>query len=131
MPATQPRWRNIMARPRRASPAHRPPSEAAAHARLAPPDTLDAPWRVTALLAAGCLVAVVTIRPFDTAVWQHLRVGRVIGPTHSVPTRQLWSWPTWGAPDTTTSYSWLFRALLWPAWLSGGILGLQVWRWAT
>jgi hypothetical protein len=119
--------------PRHRTPAESTPGGARALARehAAPPEPVTLPWVVTALLAAACIVAAVTVRLFDTDVWQHLLVGRVIWSTHSVPTRQLWSWPTWGAPDTTTSYAWLFRALLWPAWLAGGVVGLQVWRWAT
>ncbi len=65
----------------------------------------------------------------DTDFWQHLAVGRAIWTTHAVPTTQLWSWPTYGAPDVNSS--WGFRALLWPFWNAGGLLGLHAWRWLT
>ena len=45
------------------------------------------------------------------------------------PTTQLWTWPTYGAPDVNAS--WGFRALIWPLWSAGGVWGLFAWRWAT
>jgi hypothetical protein len=66
---------------------------------------------------------------FETDFWQHLLVGKAIWQTHSPPTVQLWTWPTYGAPDINAS--WGFRALIWPFWSSGGVLGLFVWRWLS
>lgn len=84
-----------------------------------------------AAVAAACVVLAVTFRLQDPDMWQHLAVGRAIWVGHSVPVRQVWSWPTYGAIDTTTSYAWLFRALLWPVWHAAGLPGLVVWRWVT
>ena len=81
------------------------------------------------VFAAVAAVAVVTYAFYDTDLWQHLLVGKVIWQTHAVPTTQLWSWPTHGAPDVLPS--WLFRALLWPVWEAGGWHGLFAWRWLT
>lgn len=83
------------------------------------------------VVAAGAILLSVTIPLFDTDLWQHLLVGKAIWTHYAVPTRQLWSWPTWGAPDDTSSYSWLFRALIWPLYRAGGAWGLFAWRWAT
>jgi hypothetical protein len=69
----------------------------------------------------------VTFLLFDTDWWQHLVVGRYIWDHHAVPTTQLWSWPTYGAPDINAS--WGFRVLIWPLWSAMGITGLFVWRW--
>jgi len=65
----------------------------------------------------------------DTDVWQHLAVGRTIWTLHAFPTRQLWTWPNYGAEDVNAS--WGFRALIWPLWSAFGVAGLFAWRWAT
>ena len=83
------------------------------------------------MVALACILATVTFQLVESDFWQHLLVGKAIWTTHSIPTRQLWSWPTWGAIDTTSSYSWAFRAMLWPVWSAGGLLGLYGWRWLT
>lgn len=79
------------------------------------------------LLAAAGIVLTVTFRLYDTDMWQHLLVGKVIWTRHFIPHTQLWSWPTYGAPDVMPS--WIFRALLWPFWTVGGVTGLFAWRW--
>jgi hypothetical protein len=76
---------------------------------------------------AAVLVLSVTFVLFDPDFWQHLLVGKVIWQLHSVPHRQIWTWPTYGVPDIT--HSWLFRALIWPVWSVGGVWGLFAWRW--
>ena len=63
-----------------------------------------------ALVAAACVLISVSTWIYDTDFWQHLLVGRVIWETHAVPTRQLWTWPTYGTPDVNAS--WGFRALI-------------------
>ena len=87
------------------------------------------PYGVTVCVAAVCALAAVTYALFDTDLWQHLLVGKVLWQTHSIPSSQLWTWPTHGAPDVLPS--WLFRALLWPFWQLGGVHGLFAWRWLT
>jgi hypothetical protein len=84
---------------------------------------------VAVLVAAACVTVSVTFKLFDTDFWHHLLVGRVIWETRSVPTAQLWSWPTYGGPEANSA--WLFRALLWPFWSLGGVNGLFLWRWPT
>src|SRR5438132_2441460 len=100
------------------------PAESQASLPLAHPA-----WIVTALVAAVCVLVSVTFRIYETDFWQHLAVGRAIWTLHAVPTTQIWTWPTYGAPDVNSS--WGFEALLWPIWRSGGTLGLFLWRWAT
>lgn len=84
---------------------------------------------LAALVAAACVVAAVTYLMFDTDVWQHLAVGRAIWSLHRVPTTELWTWPTYGAPDVNAS--WGFRALIWPLWKAWGLWGLYLWRWLS
>lgn len=79
------------------------------------------------LLAAVAVLVSVTYQIFDTDYWQHLLVGKTIWATRHVPDTQLWSWPVYGIPDANNS--WGFRALVWPFWERGGVLGLFVWRW--
>ena len=81
------------------------------------------------VVAALCVLISVTFRLYDTDFWHHLLVGRVIWETRAVPAQQLWSWPTWGAPEANSA--WLFRALVWPFWSLGGVAGLFTWRWLT
>jgi hypothetical protein len=87
------------------------------------------PYALALCVAAACALAAVTFAIYDTDVWQHLLVGKVIWQTHAIPSTQLWTWPTHGAPDVLPS--WLFRALLWPFWQVGGVHGLFAWRWLT
>ncbi|HEY2956273.1 MAG TPA: hypothetical protein VGK89_13630 [Candidatus Eisenbacteria bacterium] len=51
-----------------------------------------------ALVAAACVVVSVSYQIYDPDLWQHLVVGKAIWTLHRVPTTQLWSWPTYGAP---------------------------------
>jgi tetratricopeptide repeat protein len=82
---------------------------------------------VAALAAAASVVISVTFAIYDPDLWQHLLVGRVIASTHAVPHTNLWTWPTYGAPDI--DYAWAFEALLWAFWKAGTVTGLFVWRW--
>jgi len=76
-----------------------------------------------------CVILGPTFIMSDTDMWQHLAVGRAIWQTHSIPMTNVWTWPTYG--EKIVLPSWLFRAILWPFWSIGGMLGLQVWRWLT
>lgn len=82
-----------------------------------------------ALVAAACVAVSVTNRIYNPDLWQHLVVGKAIWQLHRVPTTQLWSWPTFGAPDV--NWTWGFSALVWPVWERGGVWGLFAWRWVT
>jgi len=84
---------------------------------------------IAVLAVAATALFAVTFEIFDTDFWQHLLVGRAIWATHSAPTLQLWTWPTYGTPDVNAS--WGFRALVWPFWSLGGVWGLFAWRWLT
>jgi len=96
----------------------------------APPVPATHPAMVVALLATALFVLFsVTFLLFDTDFWQHLLVGKAIWQTHSIPVTQLWTWPTYGAPDVNAS--WGFRALIWPFWVAGGATGLFAWRWLS
>jgi hypothetical protein len=97
---------------------------------LAPaPDPRHPAYVLAALAAAACILVTVSFTLFDTDMWQHLAVGRAIWQLHAVPTRQLWTWPTYGVPDVNAS--WGFRALIWPLWSALGVPGLYLWRWAS
>src|SRR5262249_39191864 len=78
--------------------------------------------------AAGVAYSV-SFALYDTDMWQHLAVGRAIWALKAIPTRQLWTWPNYGAPDVNAS--WGFRALIWPLWHAFGVPGLFAWRWIT
>ena len=82
---------------------------------------------VTLVVAALSALAACTYAIHDPDLWQHLVVGKTIWQTHAIPTTQVWTWPTHGAPDVLPS--WLFRVLLWPFWELGGLHGLYAWRW--
>jgi hypothetical protein len=85
---------------------------------------------IGAAIAVAFLIALsVTWRIVDTDFWQHLAVGRAIWQTRSIPQVNVWTWPTYGEPQVLPS--WGFRALLWPFYALGGVLGLFVWRWLT
>jgi len=99
-------------------------------ARANGPLPLRHPAHVAAMMAAAaCIALIVCVRILDTDLWQHLAVGRAIWSTLRIPTTQVWSWPTYGAPDVNSS--WGFEALLWWAWRLGGVAGLDAWRIAT
>src|ERR1044072_2950655 len=85
-------------------------------------------WVAGAILAA-CLVTSTTFQLNDSDVWEHLAVGKAIWALRTIPGTHLWSWPTYGTPETLPS--WLFCMLLWPFWATAGITGLFVWRWLT
>ena len=88
------------------------------------------PARLAALLLAALGVVVsVTFHFPDTDTWQHLALGRAIWTTHSIPTTQVWTWPTYGAPNVEPS--WGFSALIWPFWRLGGTWGLFAWKWLS
>ncbi|MEO5618729.1 MAG: tetratricopeptide repeat protein [Candidatus Eisenbacteria bacterium] len=99
-----------------------------------PPPAESLPLTHPAFLAAIAWVAAtilwsVSFHLPDTDSWQHLLVGKAIWQLRQVPTTQLWTWPTYGAPDVNPS--WGFRALVWPFWQVGEVCGLFAWRWAT
>ncbi len=87
------------------------------------------PCVLLAAVAALCVATSVTFPLYDPDLWQHLAAGRHVWETHQLPHTQIWSWPTYGAPDVM--HSWAFRVLLYPFWNAGGVTGLFVWRWLT
>jgi hypothetical protein len=98
------------------------------------PDPEGVPLRspamiAVALVAAVCIALSVSYRIYDPDIWENLVVGKAIWQLHRVPTTQLWSWPTYGAPDV--KWTWGFSALVWPVWERAGVWGLFAWRWAT
>ena len=116
----------------RRSRSSRPAPSARARATPSPatPLPLGHPaWWVALAVTLGCVLLSVTYQIYEKDFWQHLAVGRAIWQTHQVPTTQVWTWPTYGAPDVNSS--WGFRALVWPLWQWGGVWGLFAWRWLT
>jgi hypothetical protein len=87
------------------------------------------PYAAAVVVAAIAALLAVTYAMHDPDIWQHLVVGKTIWKTHSIPSTQIWTWPTYGSPDVLPS--WLFRALLWPVWDRAGLHGLYLWRWLT
>src|SRR5262249_5822335 len=90
------------------APVRRPVAPHAAPGPFPTPPISPPAWVAAVAITAAAILFSVTFPIFDTDQWQHLAVGRVIWARHHVPTEQLWSWPTWGQPDVTSSYSWLF-----------------------
>lgn len=89
----------------------------------------DPAYLVALAVLAGCMAFSVGFVPDETDFWQHLAVGRALWTTLAIPQTQVWTWPTFGAPDVLPS--WLFRVLLWPFWDHLGVWGLYLWRWLT
>jgi tetratricopeptide (TPR) repeat protein len=111
------------------SPAPQTPRARGESAPRAAPAPLTLPLVAAALVAAACITVSVSFRIADPDLWQNLVVGKAIWTLHGVPTTQLWTWPTLGAPDV--NWTWGFSALLWPVWAHGGVFGLYAWRWIT
>ena len=84
---------------------------------------------IAVAFAALCILISASFVISDSDLWQHLLVGKAIWQLHAFPTRQLWTWPTYGAPDVNAS--WGFRAVIWPLWDWAGAWGLSLWRWLT
>jgi hypothetical protein len=105
----------------------RPPARASTLHSIAP---LPRSARIAAILVAAlALLALVSFPLTDPDLWEHLRVGRAIWETRSLPHVNLFTWPTYGAPYVVPS--WLFRVALWPFAAAGGVAGIYVWRWLT
>ena len=86
--------------------------------------------RTIAFAIFAALILVAVSRPItDPDLWQHLRVGRAIWDLRAIPSTNVWTWPTAGAPYDVPS--WLFRVALWPFWAAFGERGLDLWRWLT
>ena len=84
---------------------------------------------MVALVAAACIAVSVSYRIYDPDIWENLVVGKAIWTMRQIPHTQLWSWPTYGAPDV--KWTWGFSALIWPLWERWGVWGLFGWRWVT
>lgn len=82
-----------------------------------------------AFVAAVVIALSVTVRLDDKDFFQHLRVGRMMWETHSLPKTDLWTWPGHGSPYLVPS--WFYRVVLWPFWAIGGLWGLYAWRWIS
>ena len=97
---------------------------------VSPAPALTDPAFLAALLVAAAAIAVtVSFALFETDMWQHLAVGRAIATLRAIPTRQIWTWPTYGSPDVDPS--WSFGLLVWTLWSRFGLAGLFAWRWAS
>ena len=117
----------------RSAPGPRPPRAGLARTNGRPPLALSAApdlrhpaFLAAALVAAAGIVVSVSFALFETDMWQHLAVGRAIWTLHEFPTRQLWTWPTYGTPDVNAA--WSFRLLIWWIWSHWGLVGLFAWR---
>jgi Tfp pilus assembly protein PilF len=84
---------------------------------------------LAALVAAVCIAVSMSYKIYDPDIWENLVVGKAIWTLRQIPKTQLWSWPTYGAPDV--KWTWGFSALAWPVWDRFGVWGLFAWRWVT
>ncbi len=121
-------------RPTAATASVGPPEHAAGRRSAASPPLPPVPFPSPALIAAALVAAAgilvsVSFTLYDPDIWQNITVGKAIWLMHGAPHTQIWSWPTYGAPDI--KWTWGFSALLWPVWEHGGVLGLFMWRWVT
>jgi hypothetical protein len=93
------------------------------------PLELRHPAMIAAMIAAAASVLLSAgYRLYDTDLWTLLVTGKAIWTQHALPMTNQWTWPNFGAREVLSS--WLFRALLWPVWSAGGVIGLFAWRWA-
>ena len=66
----------------------------------APSGSLRSPAMVAAaLVAAVCIAVSMSYKIYDPDIWENLVVGKAIWTLRQIPKTQLWSWPTYGAPD--------------------------------
>ncbi len=98
------------------------------HPPVATPTPAWALWLVGAI-AATALVLAVSFQIFDTDLWMHLARAKAMVALGSIPQQQIWTWPTYGQPETNAS--WGFALEIWPFWTLGGETGLFVWRWLS
>jgi hypothetical protein len=82
------------------------------------------PVAMCSLLAA---LAVITVRDhFDNNdLWWHLKIGQVIWTTHTIPTRDLFSYSAFHYP--LVPQEWLSEVSIYCAYLLGGLRGLMAW----
>jgi hypothetical protein len=73
------------------------------------------------------MLAVLTVRPRfdDPDMWWHLKMGEVIWNTHTIPTRDLFSYTT--NHHASIPHEWLSQALIYGAYRWGGYSGLMLW----
>lgn len=116
-------------RPGPASSTRRPaPAAPPEHGPAIEPLAAGHPAFLAALIvAAACVLFSVTFVVRDPAFWQHLATGRAIAQLRSIPVTQLWTWPTYGAPDLNSS--WAFGPILQTLWSAAGVWGVFALRW--
>ena len=110
---------------------NRSPSPAVRRASAPPPaPALARPAHLLAcMVAAACVLVLVSFRLYDHDLWQHLVFGKAMAMLGHVPTTQIWTWPLHGTP--LVNPSWAFSWLVYPFWQAGGDAGLLAWRWLT
>jgi hypothetical protein len=79
------------------------------------------------LLAGLATITVFTVsnRFNDPDLWWHLRVGKIIAETHSIPSTDLFSFTAQG--HTWIAHEWLAQLSLYGAYAAGGYQGLMLW----
>lgn len=82
---------------------------------------------VATIAALASVLISLSFRFTDFDLWEHVAIGRAIWTLRQVPHQQLWTWPTYGAPDVNVE--WGYQALLWPLWHVAGLAGVQGWNW--
>lgn len=80
------------------------------------------------LLAVG--LAVVTVctvsnRLNDPDLWWHLKAGGIVWDTHSIPSKDLFSFTAYGHPST--EHEWLAQWSIYATYKLGGYTGLMLW----
>lgn len=113
---------------RTAAPAPPLTVDSRARAGGGPSAILRSVFSFQTLLAAG-LIAVVACtisgRFYDPDVWWHLRMGQIIQTTHSIPTRDLFSYTT--NQHAWTAHEWLAQWSIYLAYAAAGYRGLMIW----
>src|SRR5262249_52402244 len=80
------------------------------------------------MLALGlALVTVCTVsnRFNDPDLWWHLKAGEIVWNTHTVPTKDLFSFTAYGQPST--EHEWLGQLSIYATYKLGGYTGLMLW----
>jgi hypothetical protein len=96
--------------------------------RPAPVRILQRAFSFPVVLAGFLAVlAVFTVRGRfdDPDMWWHLKTGEVIWTTHTIPTKDLFSYTT--NHQSSVPQEWLSEALIYGAYRSGGYSGLMLW----
>ncbi|MCX5795731.1 MAG: tetratricopeptide repeat protein [Elusimicrobia bacterium] len=87
----------------------------------------SSPW--SCLIAAALLAQMLWLganTAYDPDTWWHLKTGQLVFQTHSIPTRDPYSYVLAGRPWTT--FEWLFQVVIYLAYAGAGAAGVAALR---